>query len=94
LDKIEKSFRFEGVSVANRENDLVFRVYDGANDILSRFVYTVYYSGGASTTNNQTTSGGGAFNVQTYNVDGTKFTFTAPTTGNTYTTSENFITIR
>jgi hypothetical protein len=52
LDKAEKTFRFENVSVANRENDLVFKVMDASNDVLSKFVYTIYYSGSATTSNN------------------------------------------
>ncbi|MDR2411650.1 MAG: hypothetical protein LBD88_03630 [Candidatus Peribacteria bacterium] len=50
MDKAEKTFRFENVSVANRENDLVFKVMDASNDVLSKFIYTIYYAGGSSST--------------------------------------------
>jgi hypothetical protein len=43
INKELKTFVFENVSVADRENDLVFKVYDDANDLLSKFIYTVYY---------------------------------------------------
>lgn len=88
----DKSFKVEWVSVPNRENDLVIKVFDWANDTLSKFVYTVYYNSWVS--NNSSNSWGNRFPVQTYDVDGTQFTFTSPTTSNTYTTSEWFITIR
>jgi hypothetical protein len=39
-----KTFKFEEVAVGNKENDLVLKVYDDANDLLSKFVYTVYYA--------------------------------------------------
>jgi hypothetical protein len=94
LDTIEKSFRFENVAVPNRENDLVFKVLDASNDVLSRFVYTIYYSWWTTTSTPNTSWTSWGFNVQNYNVDGSQFTFTAPTTSNTYTTSESFVTIR
>ncbi len=83
-----KTFKFENVSVANSENDLVFKVYDGANDLLSKFIYTIYYDGAVA--NNNTSR----FNVKTFDVDWSKFTFTSPTTKSTYTTYEDFTTIR
>ncbi|MDD3144883.1 MAG: hypothetical protein PHV23_02110 [Candidatus Gracilibacteria bacterium] len=95
LDKTTNTFKFENIDVSNKENDLVFKVYDDSNDIISRFVYTVYYSLGSSgnttSTSGSTTNG---FKVQTFSADGSDFTFTAPTTTNTYTSNENFITIK
>ncbi len=88
LDKKLKTFIFENVSVADSENDLVFKVYDEANDLLSKFVYTVYYDWAEVTSNSW------AFSVKTFDVDGTKFTFTSPTTKNTFTTYWDFVTIR
>lgn len=84
-----KVFTFENIDTSSAENDLVFRVYDDANDILEKFVYTVFYDQAVVSNNNNWW-----FNVKTYDVDGTKFTFTAPTTKNTYTTYETFVTIR
>jgi len=66
-----KTFKFENVSVDSKENDLVFKVYDDANDILSRFVYTVYYNWAIA--NNNSSS---KFNVKTFDVDGSQFIFT------------------
>jgi hypothetical protein len=66
---------------------------DASNDVLSKFVYTVYYNVGTTTTPNSNTSSPFG-TTQTYDVNGSDFTFTAPTSNNTYTTSENFITIR
>jgi hypothetical protein len=95
LNQEDKTFRFENVSVANRENDLVFKVMDASNDVLSKFVYTVYYVWSSSSNNTTSWSSSSDFwNPQTYNVDGSQFTFTAPTTGNAYTTTEDDILIR
>lgn len=96
INKELKTFKFENVSVSNRENDLVFKVYDDANDLLSKFIYTVYYNWAAA--NNTSTS---KFSVQTFDVDGSQFTFTSIKDGvlkdlnwkTTYTTYWDFLTI-
>ncbi|NVP17110.1 hypothetical protein HUU51_00110 [Candidatus Gracilibacteria bacterium] len=92
IDKANKTFKIENVDVSNKENDLVFKVYDDSNDVISRFVYTVYYNLGSSGNTSTTNSSG--FKVNNFDVDGTKFIFTSPTTSNTYTTTETFVTIR
>ncbi len=66
-----KTFKIENVSVANKENDLVFKVYDDSNDLLSKFIYVVYYNGWSDT--NTSTS---KFSVKTFDVDGSQFIFT------------------
>lgn len=87
-----KTFKFEDIDVSKNENDLVFKVYDDANDILSRFVYTVYYD--LAVNNNSNNWSSSAFKVKTFNVDGWQFTFTWPTSKSTYTTYDTFVTIR
>lgn len=93
IDKTTKTFNFENVDVSNKENDLVFKVFDDSNDMISRFVYTVYYTLG-SLNNTSNTSTNTWFKVKTFSADWSNFTFTAPTTNNTYTSNENFITIK
>lgn len=87
-----KTFKFENISVPNLENDLVFKIYDDSNDILDKFVYTVFYSSWQNPWTNSNTSWW--FNVQTFDVDWSLFTFTEPTKGDTYTTYNDFVTIR
>lgn len=95
INKSEKTFRFEWVDTSKRENDLVFKVYDDSNSILSKFVYSVFYSAGSTwVPTSWSSSSGSWFNVTTFDIDGSKFKFTSPTTTNTYTTSETFVTIR
>jgi hypothetical protein len=85
----------------------VFKVMDDANDVLSKFVYTIYNDAWwdsanntttttteANTTNTTTQATWGWFKVQTYDADGSQFTFTEPTTKDTFTTYDDFITIR
>jgi len=91
-----KTFKFEEVAVGNKENDLVLKVYDDANDLLSKFVYTVYYAWGVDASWPWS-----AFKVQTFDVDGSQFTFTTvkdwvskALNGKTsYTTFWDFLTI-
>lgn len=100
LSKTNKTFKFENVDVSNKENDLVFKVYDDSNDIIYRDVYTVYYNLGSDketsweTTPPTTDSTSTWPKVHNFTVDWSQFLFTSPTTQSTYTTTENFITIR
>ena len=90
------TIKFEDVSVPNKENDLVFKVYDDSNDLLSKFVYIVYNNWWASQT-----SSSSKFNVQTFDVDGSEFVFKtikdwvskALNWKTTYTTYGDFLTI-
>lgn len=91
LNTTNKTFLINDVNTSSVENDLVFKVYDDSNDMLSRFVYTVYYNSGNNSNSSNSTSW---FTVSTFDVDGSKFTFTWPTTKNTYTTFETFVTIK
>jgi len=97
INKEAKTFKFEKVSVPNKENDLVFKVIDDANDLLSKFIYTIYYDWWA--VKNNTNS---AFKVKTFDVDGSKFIFTTIKDSwiskslngkTTYTTYWDFLTI-
>ena len=99
LNDTDKTFRIDNIDTSKYENDLVFKVLDDSNDLLSKFVYTVYYNWGSKTSDDteetkDKDNKNSWYNVQTYDVDGTKFRFTSPTTENTYTTSESFVTIR
>lgn len=93
-----KTFKFSWVSLPEKENDLVFKVYDDSNDIISRFVYTIYYTWWESWDTQTTNS---SFNVQTFDVDGSQFVFTSVKDGTTqelygktsYTSYGDFLTI-
>lgn len=89
-----KTFKFENIAVPNSENNLVFKVYDDANDLLSKFIYIVYYEWWASADASAANPDWSGFKVQTFNVDWSQFTFTEPTSKETYTTFEDFVTIR
>lgn len=91
LNKDKKTFEFDKIDVSSKENNLVFKVYDDANDLLSKFVYTVYFDWGTSTNTN---TWWWAFKVDTFSVDWTQFTFTSPSSNPTFTTYENHVEIR
>ncbi|RKW24616.1 hypothetical protein D8B46_01075 [Candidatus Gracilibacteria bacterium] len=88
------TFKVEGVSVPNKSNDLVFKVFNKDEELKEKFVYTVYYEAGASGTNGGNSGNDSTFKVNTFEVDGSKFAFTSPTRESTYTTFEDFVTIR
>lgn len=91
-----KTFKFEKVSVENKENDFVFKVYDDANDLLSKFVYLIYFNWGIDSNSIQS-----KFKVKTFDVDWSKFIFTSLKDGivkqlnwkTSYTTYGDFLTI-
>jgi len=87
--KEDKTFTINGVELENKTNDLVFRVYDNAWELLSKFVYTIY-----NTSSNKQAEKSGAFKVTNYDIDASKFVFTSPSTTWTYSTYDDFVTIR
>ncbi len=85
-----KTFSLEGIDTSSQQNDLVFRAYDDAGDILEKKLMTVYYN--ASTNTSASSSFG---NVKTYdNVDASQFTFTQPSKFTTFSTKSSEITIK
>lgn len=89
------SFKVEWVSVPNKVNDIVFKVFGKDEELKEKFVYTVYYEEWTSAWNNSSDSQNKPIaNANTFDIDGTKFIFTAPASSNTYTTYEDFVTIR
>ena len=89
LDEENNTFTFEWVGTSSRENDLVFKVYDDSNDLISKFIYVVYHQWWE--VDDVAVWG---FSVKHYDVDGSKFTFTSPTTKDTFTTTATFVTIK
>ncbi|MDD3646470.1 MAG: hypothetical protein PHH06_03605 [Candidatus Gracilibacteria bacterium] len=91
LDVEDKTFEFTGVSLKNSVNDLVFKVYDTNENIIQKLVYTIYYG---STTSNNNSSSSNFGTPTTFEIDGSKFVFTEPSTTGTFTTYDNRITIK
>lgn len=97
LNKDLQTFKFENISMPNKENNLVFKVLNDSWEILSKFVYTIYNDWGVANTNNWSTNwatNDWTFKSKTFDIDGTQFKFTQPTTTESYTSKEDFITIR
>ena len=89
LNSQNKSFTFTDISTSKYQNDLVFRAYDDAEDVLEKNLITLYYLAGESTGES------GWYNLQNYeNVDASQYTFTAPSTNTTYTTNVWQVTIQ
>lgn len=89
LNTENKSFSFEKITTSKYQNDIVFRAYDDAEDVLEKRLITLYYLAGEST--EQT----GWYNLQNYeNVDASQYSFTAPSVNTTYTTNVSEVTIQ
>lgn len=95
LDSKLWSFKIDWVSVWEKENNLVFKVFDLNEDLLEKTLFTVYND---LATNRQTIQNQIQNQAETtanvFSVDWSKFAFTAPTSATTYTTYETFVTIR
>jgi len=90
INSENKTFIFEWVDTDSQQNDLVFRAYDDAWDILEKKLITVYYSSAESTSSSNVF--GEAKNYT--NVDASQFTFTAPSNFTTYSTKLGEVTIQ
>ena len=85
-----KTFLFEWVDTNSQQNDLVFRAYDDAGDILEKKLITLYYNGAENAWR-----WSNFWNVKTYNdVDASQFTFTEPSNFTTFSTKNSEITIK
>lgn len=88
IDSTNKTFSFEKLSTNKTQNDFVFRAYDDSGDILEKKLITLYYNAGKEVTT------AWKFNVINYDIDASKFTFTAPSSFPTFTTLARLITIK
>ena len=92
-------FRIDAFNLPARTNDLVVKTYDNDQNIVSKQVYTVYYSGGSDTNvavaNAAVTPVGTVNSSATiYDVDATKFGFTFPSSTGKFSTTGSEVTIR
>lgn len=93
LDTKDSTFLISSVWLDKKTNDLVIKVYDDANDILWKYVYTIYYNWWIDTTSNNNTTTWW-FKVINYKADAADFKFTQPSTTWNFTTYDSFVTIR
>lgn len=88
LDTENKSFSIS-LDLENSVNDFVFKVYDSDDNLIWKYVYSFYYSW-SSYSNNTAWS----FKVTNFKVDASNFKFTEPSSTWTFTTYDDFVTIR
>ncbi len=95
LDEASESFKIDQFKLGLKTNDLVVKVYNTNGSIESKQVYTVYYAWGSDVSASATPISG-TINSDTtlYDVDATKFGFTAPSTSGKFATTGSEITIR
>lgn len=95
LDTTNKTFSFGTITLTKKENDLVFKLYDTDWNVISKVVYTFYYNWAIiqEPTTDSTTSTTAGTQQRNFQVDWSKFIFTAPG-ASPYTTSESLVTIR
>ncbi|USN58434.1 MAG: hypothetical protein H6767_09395 [Candidatus Peribacteria bacterium] len=87
MDTGAKTFTVSGVDTSKKENDLVVKVYGADDELIAKYVYTVYYDSAASSATSTD-----LFKVENFSLDSTKFKFISPTT-NPYTTTASMVTI-
>jgi hypothetical protein len=91
INSENKTFKFEWIDTNAQQNDLVFRAYDDAGDVLEKKLITVYYNAADKITTGWSSFG----NVKTYNdVDASQFTFTEPSNFTTFSTKSGEVTIK
>lgn len=88
INLVARTYELKSFSIPLLENDIVYKIYDSGENILERWVYTVYYKEWLEQT--AQSSDQEDFPVTDSNP---QFAFTAPSP-NPYTSNENFITIR
>lgn len=98
LNLTNKTFTFDTILLTKRENDLVFKLYDTDENIISKVIYTVFYNWKLAQdltekTESPTSQSTSWFEVTNYQVDWSKFIFTQPWPS-PYTTYETKTTIR
>lgn len=97
LDTTNKTFSFGTFTLTKKENDLVFKLYDTDDNVMSKTVYTFYYNWAIiqedSPVETREDPKPTISEVRNYQIDWSKFIFTAPWSS-PYTTSESLVTIR
>lgn len=96
LDTENKTFSFGTIVLDKKVNDLVFKLFDTDENLIWKVPYTIYYNWVISSdaeVKTSTDSSSSAFEVKNFQVDWSKFIFTAPWTS-PYTTTESLVTIR
>ncbi|MDQ7009169.1 MAG: hypothetical protein Q9M94_02665 [Candidatus Gracilibacteria bacterium] len=85
-----KTFNLIGVNTEKKENDIVIKIFDNENNILGKYIYTVYYS--ESSKNNNLENGFAKVNAEPYPVNGSDFIILIPTVkeGETFSSENTF----
>jgi hypothetical protein len=86
LNTQEKTFEVKNLPTENKVNDFVIKVYNGSNELLSKYVYTLYNPSGGASSSTSTN----VFKVENYSLDSTKFQFISPKQ-NPYTTKAGVV---
>jgi len=79
VNTTEKTFEIKNLPTEKKVNDFVIKVYNGSNELLSKYVYTLYNPTGIVSKKDS------LFKVENYSLDATKFQFISPKQ-NPYTT--------
>lgn len=87
INEEEKTFQIKWVSTDDAENDIIIKIYNWENELLSKQVYTVYYTSWTAPN-----TSGPTFKVENYSLDATEFQFISPKS-NPYTTTATVVMI-
>lgn len=81
-----KSFNVLSVNTSNKSNDIIIKIFDEEENILSKYVYTLYYSTGLSWENK--VEWFAKINSEPYPVNGSDFIISIPTVKDWKSTSD------
>lgn len=95
INQTEKTFSFVNFSFTNKTNDLVFKVYNSNEEIIGKYVFTIYSTIGQDNSTNTSpsdTNESSLFDVKNYSLDDTNFKFISPKQ-NPYTSLDDVVMI-
>lgn len=92
IDDSTGIFTIDKFTLSGQVNDLVVKAYSRDNALITKDVYTIYYSWASSLPTAWVTSSTWANTI--YDVDATQFGFTAPSSSGKFATTGSEITIR
>jgi hypothetical protein len=95
INQEEKTFSFSNISFDKKINDLVFKVYNSDEEVIGKYIFTIYSTiaqDDSTSDSSSSTDENNPFDVKNYSLDDTNFKFISPKQ-NPYTSSDDVVMI-
>ncbi len=95
INQEEKTFSFSNISFDKKINDLVFKVYNSDEEVIGKYIFTIYSTiaqDESTSDSSSNTDENNPFDVKNYSLDDTNFKFISPKQ-NPYTSSDDVVMI-